>query len=250
MIYRTATNCIVRSPEFFVVMSLLIFVGGVAVEYFEVSSSALFVAWVIIAYHFHRGLMFGELDWARKPQDLARPAGMGWFAFIFAGSFLLTVGLVIWSALAIAKNTPLGSADGTTVGLVLVMYCVASLVLLPVFGTAFPAAAAADRFGLTITLQRARTTWFKIFKDLIVGPGLYWAAYLGGLIWFQSNVLEIDRYHTTAGGWQFEQLMLGVVLSFLQVFPVLLTATVLCLAYKEVASTDVQEVMLPELRTS
>lgn len=241
--YRLAFRFLKNGFALFAVSVGVIWAGGLAIEGLGTSQSVLFVAYVLIAYAFHRALLFHEISSIKAPQDPVRPIAMGRFFWV---STLMTTAMIAVGVLAAVVMATTGNANvmrESALGIGIIAMVFANVVLLTVFGTALPAAASADRYGFGITLRRARCTWAKILFGMIAGPGTFWLIYLFALLWLTRNVMPVAPAFGPDTGFDIGQALLSLALTCCTTFATLLTVIVLCRAYKDVASDDVRAVI-------
>jgi len=238
-VYRTTFQFVRSHPATILVWMAVIFVVRFVVDVADAGSAGATIMWFVIAYYLHRSLMLNENNLIKPPKEFLRPQAIGRFICVSGGLFICMIVLALIAAFTLSQANDAASI----IVLMLLSYAVLAIILLPIFGTMLPAAAAADAFGFGITLRRAKSTWYKILGGLLIGPGLFWAIYTGGLLWFTTNVIAIEPYYTATSGLQPGQIIIGLALAFLQLIGSLLTVVVLCLAYRDVASQEVKLVL-------
>jgi hypothetical protein len=204
------------------------------------------VPWVLVAYSLHRLLLLG--DDGRKGRLGPEAPGPAVGRFLFAtllmllGSMVVPMGALLW---LIPRMEPESVHPKVIVEAFFLASGAMHGLVLAAFGTALPAAAVRDRFGLRLTLARARQTAGLVLLGFLVGPAA------GGLVLTVASA-SLDQW------WEpfrlgLESRVLGEVLGVLALVPLqfarLLNATlmavVLCRAYREVAPPGVLAVLEP-----
>lgn len=218
---------------------MFIFAMGAFIELTDASIGISTIAWILISFNLHRGLMFGETNLKSKTEQPKRPLWIVRYILV-AGSLpmvclVLAAGIGLYFVQAIEP-------DAFVVLMLIVMFF-SLIILLSIFGTMLPAIAAADQFGFGITFKRAKSTWYKILGGLFIGPMLFSALYYAGIFWLATSVVPIEPYYTKATGLQLEQVLIGIVASCFQLFGFTLSVVVLTLAYRNVASEFVKAEM-------
>ncbi len=247
-IYKTAFSFVGRHPAFFLVLSVLMFTFTLVSERFLLSAMvglpAGLTAWSVIVYLLHRALMFDEVNLIGKTKSLQRPKALGRFLFVscalMAIIVLFTVALFVF---VLDGVTHMQSDPLVGIGGFVVTFGIAYLTIMCCFGTSLPAAAAADRWGPHIALQRARATWWRMLLGLLIGPGLCFVVGVGTILAIENNFGGTGflggrmNVHDPAG------LLVNYLIDLGSLFQSLLTVTVLKLAYERVAPIEVQTAM-------
>ncbi len=246
-IYRTAWQCVLRNLALYLLGAALF----IAVDAYNLASDSRgagsFVAWFAVVYGLHRAILLGE-DWrggASRPN--VPQQGLGAFLFValmLVGLALIApVGLFLWVLSNV--EVPQDAFAGLVLLLLLIFVVVYALVL-AVFGTALPASAVRDRFGLRLTLSRGRRTGWGVLGGLIVGPGLFWVATAAGQIGLARLVGPVPAFHEDGVGFNLAALAWKVPHELLTLFNATLTVAVLCRAYRKVAPPEVTLLLQPE----
>lgn len=118
-----------------------------------------------------------------------------------------------------------GGSEEAAYGLIVIFAIPASLVVLTLFGTALPAAAADDPLGRAFSMARIRASSARIFFGLLAGPAL--VGFVGiGLLVLLSYLADPETFAFGAAA-----TVLGIVNTTFAV-------VVLCRAYRRVVSGD------------
>lgn len=246
-LYRTAWRAVTQNMPLYLVAAA----GLVGTEVFAVATDAggagTLVAWFIVLYSFHRLLLLGENGRA-KPSSQGPKQAMGRFLLVAlllaAIPFAVATGMLLrlWQG---------GLADGAGgVALVLaVLTClIVYLAMLTLFGTALPAAAVRDRFGLGLTLSRARRTALGILGGMIIGPGLFGTLTLAALLLAAAALGPPPATYSPDAGLSPSGLLLGMAIQVLALFNATLSVAVLCRAYRKVVPPEIAALLVPEER--
>ena len=243
-IYKTAFGFIGRNPAFSADIALMMLVISVAVEFLNISRGPGTVVWLFIVYLLLRAMMFDEVSLLKKVESPRRPVALGRF---FLAGLLFLAGLIVLGLITLFAVFGDALADATnddvTMLAALASISVVFAVLMSAFGTALPAAAAADRWGPAISLMRAGRTWWRILGGLLIGPGLYAVIGIAAMMAFDIYGPGILPYFGPDGTVDLLQLLIGFVINLGTLLHTLLTVTVLILAYQRVAPVEVQAAM-------
>lgn len=189
-IWKTTFTSIGRHALFYLITAVLL----EAVPLFSPGRShlgaLLFVQFGFL-YILHRHFLLGEAPmavWA-PAKGVKRPGRWAFFGLsvgYFIALLALSIGLV-------AKASPGGLGGPNAIPWLLLAALVGNWIGLSVFGTAFPACALGERFGLALTLRRARSTALGLSGRLLLGPGLF------GLIAMAAAIALINHFGISAG---------------------------------------------------
>ena len=190
------------------------------------ASSGGAVVATMVGYAMHRYFLFGE-SWAawRTTGAGGRKSAARRFAVALAIMFVSVVGIV---GVVCVKMASGGVGKDQMFGVAVVVGLPVYFLLLVIFGTALPAAAAGDRFGPWITLRRAGRTAPGIAGGLLAGPVLF------SILIVVVSVFLGQRAGTMGGG-IIAATSLAVCIRMLGFFTTALAVAVLCRAYLKVA---------------
>lgn len=183
----------------------------------------------VVAYAMHRFFLFGEGIGLLKGPPPARKPTIG--RFLSASLLISVVYLIVLGVLAM-RLLDGGTSKGVLFLFALVTTAILYFVLLVIFGTALPAAAAGDAYGPVAALGRTGRTAGPIAGGLLVGPGFF------GLLTFfgffvSTAQLDISDSQTTA------LFCISVASRMIGFFVTALTVAVLCRAYRKVAPAEI-----------
>ncbi|KQB97233.1 hypothetical protein AL073_09290 [Loktanella sp. 1ANDIMAR09] len=249
--YKIAIRFLREHFAMFLSLAVLLWIAEIFISYAETSGSVVFVMWAIAAYYLHRATMFDEASVWKAPKNPVRPAAIGRFIMLsFLISVILVAGVIIVIFAQGFDEFVEKANAGTNASLIgiLAIAIALNVLLLVLFGTALPAAAAADKFGLLTTLRRSRQTWQKTLSYLIFGPGLFWAIYVPLLLILNAQFHVLGAYFDLQGNLDVVQTAVGLPLKLMELFGTLLGVIALSRAYAHVASDDVKAVMVGELK--
>jgi hypothetical protein len=243
-IYGTTWALLRRNPGFYLSLACLLASAEAMLRAMDPGASGTIVPWVLVAYSLHRLLLLGEVGKA-KPRPDAPGSTVGRFLFVtllLLGSMAVPFGVLVWS---LPRVDPASIDVRVVVEIFFLGVGAMHGLVLALFGTALPAAAVKDRFGLHLTLRRGRRTARAVLLGFLVGPaaaGLVLTATSSALdAWWEPFRLSL------------EPRALGETLGVLALIPLqlarLLNATlmavVLCKAYRAVAPPAVLAVLEP-----
>ena len=178
-IYRMSFACIRKFWWFFLLIALILEVASAALDSKARLGGELFLQFSFV-YFLHRHMLLGEgPDSAFGGSKTARASGRRGFLWV------MMIYVFSLSALTLAGFIWLSPVPITTVpGLLLfvLFFILGNWIGLSFFGTAFPASATGDAFGLRVTYQRARSTWLATALRLLLGPAIVGAVGIGLLI--------------------------------------------------------------------
>jgi hypothetical protein len=148
----------------------MLFSGGTG------GSGTSVVIWGILSYYLHRAALF-DLGFNLLGKPVTRteapvpPESIGRFLFLY----LIFIGLSVVPALVVAFKiaTPTEASKESFIGVILIVALPLMWVLLILFGTLFPAAAARQSLSPLAALRAARRTWWRIALQLLLLPFLY-----------------------------------------------------------------------------
>jgi hypothetical protein len=149
---------------------LAILVEGIG-YWFEGSTTASMsgtVVLILFAYWVHRYFLFEEKPMLVGAHKDGPPQRIGRFIVL---SFLI-IFLAVAAGIGVTVFLGIGLLHPSGRPVALLFMLIANLLLLSLFGTALPAAAAGDRFGFGVTLARGRRTFGQVFGGLLYGSGL------------------------------------------------------------------------------
>lgn len=245
-IYLTTWALLWRNPGFYIGLAALLASAEALLRAIDPRASGTIVPWVLVAYSLHRLLLLGEGGRASKQRPDAPGPAVG--RFLFVTLLLLGVSMAVPFAVL---TWSLDRVDLRSLGphIVVEMFFLGSGVVhgivLAAFGTALPAAAVRDRFGVRLTLWRARRTAGAVLLGFLVGPAA------GGLVLVTASA-ALDAWWEPFRA-SLEPRMVSEVLGVLALVPLqlarLLNATlmavVLCRAYRKVARPEVLATLEP-----
>jgi hypothetical protein len=186
---------------------------------------------LLIAYLLHRYFLLGEHFSSMKQVQRVRPRAIGRFFLVSIALIGLTAAVSVYSAIQLA-----GGVDNrdTLTGTLLLVFLPAYLLALSLFGTALPAAAVREPFGLGVTLRRAVRSFIPTMLGLLSGPGLFGLVTIGGLLWltgrFGLPVGAVDQN----GSFVAAGFAMGIVYRLIGMFCTVLAVAVLCQVYRQV----------------
>ncbi len=237
-IYRQGFACVIANWRYYIGIAIVFEVLTALFLSQTASGGATFAAYAIFAYAIHRYLLLqvNPLLWGRASSS--RPETIGRFMWVSFLLMILPIGSAVWFALSFAKVPDVVPNDVAFVGILVVIFFVTNWIGLSIFGTALPASAIGDPFGIGITLRRARHTFLRVFGGLLAGPGLFGLLTLvgGGYLLGQTG-LPSD-FRDASGGFSGIGLVIGCMLRILGFINTTLAIVVLCDAYKRVQPID------------
>jgi hypothetical protein len=164
---------------------LAVAVAMIALELLSSRAVSLgaFLVGAMFAYELHRHFLLGETPIILgKPQQGPRPRKILGFLFVTFVMLVVPCALAISSLFLLIER---GSSETTAlvgIAAAVMTFFVTYWLFLMTFGTALPAAAMGDGYGLTLTLRRARHSFRSIGWALLYGPGLFGAVVLAASI--------------------------------------------------------------------
>jgi hypothetical protein len=197
----------------------------------SVGSTADVGVLTLIAYYMHRFMLFGEEvgTWKVRSAGPPRKQAVGWFFLSSVTMLLFWIGA---AGVLIFRLQAHGADNATNIIAAFILALPIYYLLLVIFGTALPAAAAGDRFGPVTTLRRAWRTALPIAGGLLGGPVLFGALALTLFVVIAAR-LDVGDSSTIAG------FASGVVSRMTGFFTTALAVAVLCQGYLKVAPPEI-----------
>jgi hypothetical protein len=172
-IYRQAFVCFGHSWWYFLAIAMLLEIAP------AVSSSKLnewtlsLILTFFFAYAIHRHFLLGEeLTWKGRDKRL-RPQTTGRFLLVSFFMLLVPMAFAFWTVISMRSGIDDDESRQRLASGIVALGIVIYWIMLAVFGTALPAAAVGDRFGIGLTLHRARATFLRVLFQLFAGPTLF-----------------------------------------------------------------------------
>ncbi len=243
-IHKTAFAFVRQNPVFLATLALVILGAQLILAPFGIGASGVLVLWVYAFYVLFRAIMFDELAFWATARTQTRPSGLA--GFLIAALLLLigsiTFGVFVFSMIlgSILDGYP---GPQSAPGVAALLLFLGSFGLLSLFGTGLPAAAAADRWGPSISLQRAPRTLWPIFTGLVAGPSIFGAVAMGLVLTAESGARIIGFNTSALGIFHPVQLLIAFVINLGTLLYLLLTAVALTRAYQRVAPIEVKAAM-------
>lgn len=191
--------------------------------------------YLLIAYGLHRYVLFGEpFRVIGKPRAGYPASTWRWFflvsLLVFGAMVVLSAGMVFVLSGSFERAQHLTQNQLLMILLIAPVY----LGLLSIFGTALPAAAAGDRFGLGVTLSRARRTGWGMCWRLCAGPGLFWVIGFAALFVLMFVILSQFGIETTkTPAFTFAA---AILMQLISIFATALAVAIQCRAYRQTAT--------------
>ena len=243
-IYGTTWRAVTQNLWFYLIAAALFVVADLFKEWLGSSHGVLIVPWSVTIYALHRSLLLGEFRTWSTAQPV-RPPGLGKFLLVSMLLAGLALGPALWLFVKISFAIPSERQEEffpVMASLSVMLFLLVYWLVLAVFGTALPAAALGDRFGLRLTLRRARRTALGIAGGLIVGPVLFVTIAFAGLV----GVLLLLGPLSDAAVPRVYEVVLSFAANLLMLFNATLTVAVLCRAYRKVAPPEFAPLLIPE----
>jgi hypothetical protein len=198
------------------------------------STGGTFAAYAIFAYFIHRYFLLRVTVplWGRAKSP--RPETTGRFILVSLLVLAIPTGVGLWLAFSMANGAELSHDKEAMLTIFALTFVVLYWVGLSIFGTALPASAIGDPFGIGITLRRARLTFFRVFAGLLVGPGLFGLMTLIGDGYLLGQIGLPFDFRDASGAFSGIGLVIGSLLRILGLINTTLAIAVLCDAYKRV----------------
>lgn len=202
-----------------------------------------FLVGAIFAHEMHRHFLLGETPviLGKRPHG-SRPTKTLGFFFVTVVLFVVPVALAIYSMFLLIGRGSSDSAALISIAVAALILFVSYWLFLMTFGTALPAAATGDRYGLTLTLRRARHSFRSIGWGLLGGPGLFGTVF-AGISFLPLDVAEQLSDDAVTGGISALGILTDLVLQRGGLFTTTLAVIVLCDGYRWLA-------YIPELGVS
>lgn len=224
-IYRTAWAFVAKHWKVLLLAAVLL--EALPFLFQTASSSGDAGVLFLIAYYMHRFVLFGEdvSGWGFKRSTPSRKHTI--WRFMLA-SLTMAICLILVVGGVGVRLSGQGVEKDVLFGFLLIVGFVAQYVLLVIFGTALPAAAAGDRFGPITTLGRVPRTALSIAGGLLAGPVLCAIPLLAVQIFVATQISRLD-------GGPFGEVAAGTMMRMGGFFLTALAVAVLCRAYRKVA---------------
>jgi hypothetical protein len=256
-LYRRAFAAVAQHWWYFLANALIVEIG---IGFFPDSGwmvGVTLVIYVTVNYAIYRYHMLGVhpvlLD---RPAPSDRPEKFISFAWATAVLIGLTIAVIVvlvivvatWSTLqyydlAFLENDEISSAgsEGSAAIITLISLLFYGLIL-AIFGTMLPASAIGDPFGLRLTLDRARRTFWPVTLRLIMGTGLLSALSLGAVFYLTTQIGMPTEMRDMDGAFSAVGLATGLALQMVGVIGTSLGAIVICDAYRSTLPTPPDEI--------
>ncbi len=194
------------------------------------SGGQLFIG-MLIAYWLHRYFLLGE----RPNVALRERWGSGYGGF-FLVTLLFAAALVAVVLLLSNYLPPDMSHVDRDVRRLFYLFLTLPiyLILLSLFGSALPAAAVRDSFGLVTTLGRVRKTFLPTFFGMLAGPFLFVVVASVAVGYGLHRLGVADDARLPSGAISFPGLAASIFFRFVGMVTTTLAVAVLCRAYRRV----------------
>ncbi len=241
--YKLTWWLITQAPGFF--LGIAVFMTGLKLldALIDLSIGATLPAYTIVFFFIHRAVLFGETRLLGANKNPVRPLKLGRFLLVGGGLVILTIAATLAAFFAYDSTTAFQSTSETRMGSLMLTFSICGFVVLALFGTTLPSAAAADPSDFWTRLTRPLQSTPRLLGGLIVGPGLFFTIFVLGFAVLDSQ-LDINMImYDPATGFDFVGIANGFLFTAISIIGGFLTVALLCDAYQRVAPDEVLAVM-------
>lgn len=231
-IYKKTFACIARFWWAYLLIAAVFTALPMLLKSSSGSNSGLWIGYLFFIHFLHRYVLFGDAG--------LKSAGQKSWGFIGVNLLIgIGVAIVVLGLLFGLPRTLLSNAILSDQNLLVLAFLPPYWLALSLFGTALPASAANEPYGLRLTLQRGRQTAFGIAWRLLLGPGVFASVVYVALLvgtGFAFVALGYDRAQVEQGGQvvMIAGFVLGTLLELVLMTASTMGVVILCQAYRRV----------------